>query len=242
MVDRAAAMPLYHQIYLQLRDEIVSGQRAYGSLLPTEQELAGLFAVSRITARRVLDDLARQHYVVRRQRIGTTVTFQAVARPIEANIDQALDSLLALGDNTAVTILDVATEVAPPNVADILGLEPGEQIVRAVRVRSLDGLPLGYVLSYVPARFADVVNEHALATTPMLRLLEQAGHKPETADQTIGAMLADSAMARALDVEPPAALLRITRTTYDCSGTPILLTYAHYRSDRFQVRLDLSQK
>jgi GntR family transcriptional regulator len=235
-------MPLYHQIYLQLRDEIVSGQRGHGSLLPTEQDLAAMFAVSRITARRVLDDLARQHYVVRRQRIGTTVTFQAPARPIEANIDQALDSLLALGDNTSVTVLEVAQEVAPPGIAETLHLKPGEQVVRAVRVRSLDAMPLGYVLSYVPARFADVVTAGALAATPMLRLLEQTGHRAETADQTIGAMLADAAMARALGVEPPAALLRITRTSYDRSGAPILLTFAHYRSDRFHVRLDLSHK
>lgn len=242
MIDRAAAMPLYHQIYLQLRDEIVSGQRPHGSLMPTEQDLSGMFDVSRITARRVLDDLARQNYVARRRRIGTTVTFHSPARPIEANIDQALDSLLALGDNTSVTVLEVVQETAPPGVADALRLEAGDHVVRAVRVRSLDDTPLGYVLSYVPARFADVVNADALATTPMLRLLEQAGHKAETAEQTIGAMLADSAMAKALGIEPPAALLRITRTTYDLSGAPILLTFAHYRSDRFHVRLDLSHK
>jgi GntR family transcriptional regulator len=235
-------MPLYHQIYLQLRDEIVSGQRPHGSLMPTEQDLSGMFDVSRITARRVLDDLARQNYVARRRRIGTTVTFHSPARPIEANIDQALDSLLALGDNTSVTVLEVVQETAPSGVADALRLEAGDQVVRAVRVRSLDDTPLGYVLSYVPARFADVVNADALATTPMLRLLEQAGHKAETAEQTIGAMLADSAMAKALGIEPPAALLRITRTTYDLSGAPILLTFAHYRSDRFHVRLDLSHK
>ncbi|MEC3947452.1 GntR family transcriptional regulator [Sphingobium sp. HWE2-09] len=242
MVDRAAAMPLYHQIYLQLRDEIMSGQRPHGSLMPTEQELSTLFAVSRITARRVLDDLARQDYVVRRRRIGTTVTFHAPARPIEANIDQALDSLLALGDNTRVTVLDVAQETAPASVAEALGLAPGEQVVRAVRLRSLDDTPLGYILSYVPARFADVVTVDRLATTPMLRLLEQAGHKVETAEQTIGAILADTTMARALEVEPPAALLRVTRTSHDLSGAPILLTFAHYRSDRFHVRLELSHK
>ncbi|MEC3911448.1 GntR family transcriptional regulator [Sphingobium sp. CR2-8] len=235
-------MPLYHQIYLQLRDEIVSGQRPHGSLMPTELDLSAMFDVSRITARRVLDDLARQHYVARRRRIGTTVTFHSPASPIEANIDQALDSLLALGDNTSVTVLTVAREAAPPGVADALRLEPGDEVVRAVRVRSLDDMPLGYVLSYVPARLADVVDADALATTPMLRLLEQAGHKAETAEQTIGAMLADSAMAQALGIEPPAALLRITRTSYDLTGAPILLTFAHYRSDRFHVRLDLSHR
>jgi GntR family transcriptional regulator len=233
-------MPLYHQIFLQLRDEIISGQRGLGTSLPTEQELSATFLVSRITARRVLDELARQHFVERKRRVGTTVTFHSPAKPIEANIDQAIDSLLALGDNTSVEVLEVADEIAPPAVAEALRLAPGERVIRAVRVRSKDGEPLGYVLSYVPARLAGVVTPNALAGTPMLRLLEQAGHRAETAEQTIGAMLADTNMARALDVEPRSALLRITRTVHDKTGAPILLTFAHYRSDRFHIRLELS--
>jgi GntR family transcriptional regulator len=64
-VDRRTAVPLYHQIFVQLRDEIVSGSRALGSLVPTEQELSENFGVSRITARRALDELALQHFVAR---------------------------------------------------------------------------------------------------------------------------------------------------------------------------------
>ena len=59
-VDRMQAAPLYHQIFLQLREEITSGERPLGSRMPTEQELVEQFSVSRITARRALDELAEQ--------------------------------------------------------------------------------------------------------------------------------------------------------------------------------------
>jgi GntR family transcriptional regulator len=52
--------------------------------------------------------------------------------------------------------------------------------------------------------------------------------------------LADAAMAEVLQIEPRSALLRISRTARDADGTAILLTYAYYRSDRFQLRLDPS--
>lgn len=113
MVDRDAAMPLYHQIFLQLRDEIVSGTRAFGSLLPTEQELSALFGVSRITARRVLDDLAAQNFVARKRRVGTTVTFHSPVKSIEANIDTALDSLLKLGRATRSDRFHIRLDLAP---------------------------------------------------------------------------------------------------------------------------------
>lgn len=240
MVDRDAAVPLYHQIYLQLRDEILSGERPYGSLLPTEQELSERYGVSRITARRVLNDLALHHFVERRRRIGTCVTFRSPAKPISANIDQALDSLLALGQGTTVNVIEVAMENPPLTVAKALKLQEGEQVVRAVRVRCLDGEPLGYVVSYVPASVQATITQLSLVRAPILTLLDEAGFHAAHAEQTIGALQADTQLAEALDIEPRAALLRISRTVYDRHDRPFLLTHAHYRSDRFHIRMDLN--
>lgn len=239
MIDRYAAVPLYHQIYLQLRDEILSGQRSFGSALPTEQELSALFDVSRITARRVLSELAQHHYVERKRRLGTRVTFKSPAKPIEANIDQAVDSLLAFGQNTTVSVIEVSTDTPSPTVASALHLPPNQQVIRAIRIRHLDGEPLGYVVSYVPADLVDVITEKSLGEAPILRLLENAGYKAKYAEQTISAVEAESRIAQALTIEPRAALLRISRTVYDRNDRPFLLTFAHYRSDKFHIRIDL---
>ena len=239
LVNRDAAVPLYHQIFLQLRDEILSGERPLGSALPTEQELSDIYGVSRITARRVLTDLAKQHFVERKRRLGTRVTFQSPAKPIEANIDQAVDSLLALGQGTTVNVIEVSTEPATLTVASALKLSPGSSVVRAVRVRCLDGEPLGYVVSYVPEALSGIITQKSLVRAPILRLLDEAGYHAKHAEQTIGAMQADTLLAEALDIEPRAALLRITRTVYDGNEKPFLLTFAHYRSDRFNIRIDL---
>lgn len=238
-VDRDTAVPLYHQIFLQLRDEILSGERPHGSAMPTEQDVSAMFSVSRITARRALTELADQHFVERRRRLGTRVTFRSPAKPIEANIDKAIDSLVTFGRGSAVKVLDVLEENPSPSIASALALEPGERVVRAVRVRSLDGVPLGYVVSYVPARLGSIVTAQALQETPILRVLADAGFKAVHAEQTIGALIADSTMAQALEIEARSALLRITRTVRDAQNIPFLITFAHYRSDRFNIRLDL---
>ena len=238
MINRDAAVPLYHQIYLQLRDEILSGERPLGSALPTEQELSELYEVSRITARRVLNDLALHHYVERKRRLGTRVTFRSPAKPIEANIEQAMDSLMALGQGTSVNVIEVSAEPATVNVANTLKVAPGSTVIRAVRVRSLDGEPLGYVVSYVPEFLASVITKENLLRAPILRLLGEAGYHAKHADQTIGAMQADTHLAEALSIEPRAALLRISRTVYDGDEVPFLITFAHYRSDRFHIRID----
>ncbi|MDF1791613.1 MAG: GntR family transcriptional regulator, partial [Thalassobaculaceae bacterium] len=47
--------PLYHQIYLIMRQRIADGEFGTGGMLPSEQVLAEYHGVSRITAKRALD-------------------------------------------------------------------------------------------------------------------------------------------------------------------------------------------
>ncbi len=240
MIDRGAATPIYHQIFLQLRDEITGGERPFGSAMPTEQDLSTTYAVSRITARRVLDELAGQGLVERKRRVGTTVTFSSPIQPIDGHIDQSVDSLVAFGQGMQAGVVEIATEDASPAVAEALGIPPGLPVLRVVRSRLLDGLPLGQVLSYVPTPFAASITRAALEKNTIRQLLAQTGHRLVTSEQMVGAVLADAAMAEVLQIEPRSALLRITRIARDAAGTAILLTHAYYRSDRFQLRLDLS--
>ena len=207
--------------------------------MATEQELARVYSVSRITARRALDELAQHHFVARKRRVGTTVIFRPHAKPIEANIDQAVDSLLELGRVTRVRVLEIRRETVTPSIAEALALPAGAGVVRAVRVRYLDGEPLGHVVSYVPAEVGAAVTRAALAKSPILAVLRNAGHRLGKATQIIAAVLADPPISAALAVEPRAAILRIARTVCDDTGRPILVTLAHYRSDRYHLRLDL---
>jgi len=210
--------------------------------MPTEQELSALYAVSRITARRVLTELAQEHFVERKRRLGTRVIFRSPAKPMEANIDQAVDSLLDFGRRTTVKVNEVATESPSATVAGALQIGADEKVIRAVRTRSLDGEPLGYIISYVSAALDGIITAKSLAKAPILKILEEAGYKAEQAEQTISAMQADNVLSQALDIEARSALLRISRTTYDRAHKPFLLTFAHYRADKFTIRLDLQHQ
>jgi len=238
-IDRLHAMPLYHQIYLQLREEIVSGARPTGSRMPTEQELARNFKVSRITARRALDELAQTHLVERKRRVGTHVVYQSPAKPLEGDIEKALEALLTFGRRTRVTLLEMGEVSASISAAEALGMEPGAPVIRVVRVRWLDNEPLGHFISHVPVDLGSGMTREELETTPMLSLLERAGVQVGAAAQTITATLADAALAAALKVEIGSAILRVTRTVSDVSGRPVQHIVAQFRPDRYQIRLDL---
>lgn len=238
-VDRNAAVPLYHQIFTQLRDEIVSGVRPYGAPVPTEQELSDNFSVSRITARRALQELASQGFVVRKRRIGSHVSYRTPTRPLEASLTKAVDSLLTFGRSTRVTVKQIATGPVGPAVARLLDIDPQTPMIRGVRIRWLDNEPLGYVVSFVPTEMGDIVTQNSLEEKPILELLRDAGLKVDAAQQIIAATAAEPHIAQDLKVDVLSPLLRITRSFTDAQGKPLLLTQAHYRADRYHIKIDL---
>ena len=152
VVDAGLPMPLYHQIYVLLREQILSGVYADRELVPTEQALGERFGVSRITAKRALDELAAEGLVVRQRGRGTTVVGRLPTRPLTANISGLLENLLMLGLKTNVAIVEFGYLVPSEDVRKALDLPEGAEVQRAVRVRSHEGVPLSYSTASCPLR------------------------------------------------------------------------------------------
>ncbi|MEF2248259.1 MULTISPECIES: GntR family transcriptional regulator [unclassified Paenibacillus] len=72
-INEQSAEPLYHQISVQLRALIVSGQLEEGMLLPSIRELAQSVKCSVITIKRVYSDLENEGLLRTRQGMGTYV-------------------------------------------------------------------------------------------------------------------------------------------------------------------------
>src|SRR5687768_13951912 len=92
-VNASSRSPLYHQIYIVLRDEILAGTHKVGDLLPSENELARVYGVSRITAKRALAELARARFVSRSRGIGTVVSYKPENPPLRASVANWLQSV-----------------------------------------------------------------------------------------------------------------------------------------------------
>ncbi len=76
--------PLYLKIYQDLIDRITSGEYRAGMMLPSETALCKQYGVSRITAKRALDLLREQGYIMRRQGSGSYVNTKMQSRTAAA--------------------------------------------------------------------------------------------------------------------------------------------------------------
>lgn len=240
MMPLERSIPLYHRVYMVLRQQIMDGRFPADRPMPGELALAESFGVSRITIRRTLGMLAEEGLVERRRGAGT------FARPsfgatVQGNLAGMVENLIAYGLSTKVKLLAFGYVAPPPAVARDMGLRADEVAQMAVRLRSYRGNPLSRLVTYVPEDIGRSFSKVDLAAEPLLRLLERAGVAVASADQTITAELADATTAPDLELAVGAPLLRVTRLVRDRDGRVVEHLTALYRPDQYEYRMTMER-
>ena len=227
------------QVYLVLRDSILSGAVGLGAKLPTENKLAEFHGVSRVTVRRALGELARERLIERRRSAGTRVIYRPAPAPITADISGVLANLADMGRRTAVKLLAFDYVPAEGAAAEALSAAPDTLLQRSVRVRSVDGLPFSYLTTHVPEAISVTFTREELASRPLLELFERAGVQVDHARQRISAGLATPDVAEALGLHTGSPLIELVRVVYDRAGRGVEHLHALYRPDRYAFEIEL---
>jgi GntR family transcriptional regulator len=236
-----SVVPLYHQIYLILREQFIE-RRDGTQPLPSELELAKKYKVSRITMRHALEKLVNEGLIYRQRGAGSFVNVDAVKQKAEQRQSTGLlENIIHSALNTTVRVVSLEPMMPTPNIAAELELSANERVVKAVRVRSFENEPVSHITTYVPESLGACLHPEALGSKPMLTLLDEHGIKAEHARQVISARLADSEVASLLDTQVGAPLLAVNRLVRDGKGRPVQLLHGLYRPDRYEYRMDLSR-
>ncbi len=235
-------VPLYHQVYLVLRQRLLDRTYPADRPLPGEIDLAKTFQVSRITVRRALQELAREGLIVRHPGRGTFPA-EGVERQatISGNLTGLLENLILMGLKTQVKVLALDYVAPPVPAAGAFAPDGVVEVQRVVRVRSNEGIPFSQLTTYVPAEIGRTFTAEDLAAQPLLGLLERAGVRVASAEQTISAVAADTAVAAALQVAPGTALIKILRLVRDENDRLVEWLEALYRPDRYSYRMNLQR-
>jgi len=232
-------VPLYHQIFVLLRNRIYGGEISTGQLIPGEQELCREFGVSRITAKRALNELAEAGLVVRERGRGTTVVKRPPPPTVTSSIEGWLENVSLMGTATEAKVLEFEYVPANEDIAGVLEVEAGTEVQRAVRVRSLGGEPMSYLVTYVPGAIGREFDREDLNRFALLNLLERAGVEVAAARQTISATVADGVVSTALSMHPGAPLIEVRRVVRDAAGKPVEYIRALYRPDLYRFEMSM---
>lgn len=235
-----AVVPLYHQIYVVLRQQILEGRFSDGPM-PGEIELARQFGASRVTMRRVFDYLVKEGLVRRHRGMGTFVVKPDYPVTMGGGAQTLLQNIIDVGERTSAVVVEFEDVLAPPDEAKCLEIAPGTPIKKLVRVRHLEDTPMALITTWLPLDVTSKLTLDRLANQSLLRLIEGSGVRIDRASQVVSARLADVATAQYLDVSVGAPLLSVQRIVREMSGRPVQLLQGLYRPDRYEYRMELSR-
>jgi GntR family transcriptional regulator len=234
-------LPRYYQVYLTIRDWIYNGNYTRGAQLPTETELCTTFGVSRITVRKAVDLLAEDRLISREQGRGTFVTGNTsnTPPPLTGDMDQLFKRLDAMAKRSELKDLRIETIPADDETRADLNLAEGALVQYVSVVRILRGKVVGHSQAYVPAALNIEIRPQDIATMSIFSVLERSGIEILSADQLIGASLADFHDANALGCAVGTPLVRNRLVAFDAAYRPVERHVATFLADFYQHRIRL---
>jgi GntR family transcriptional regulator len=236
-VDRS--VPLYYQLANLLTEKIVSHALHTDDRLPTEVELVKQYGISRITVRQALRLLEEEGLIRREVGRGTFVTDY---RPFIGGlkVEGSLEDVISLGQNP-VKVLSVQTVKAGPDDAEKMGINPGDPIVRATRIRLYHDQPYSYIVNDLPAEIGKRFSRNDWKGVVLKTIEEKLKIPLRDAEQTVRASLADGTLARLLETKIGAPLLAVERVVRTDHGRVVERVRIHYRSDIYAMKVHLSR-
>jgi len=210
-----------------------------GETLPKEDQLCERFAVSKITVRRALADLAAQSLIERRQgtaaRVSSHVSVER-SRPMLGLIE----SLQRTAVETDVLVLEVNHAVPNPEVAALLRLGDGAKAVHSLRLRSPKGGPPSQLIeAWVPLPLGRKITVASLNKKPLYEILTAEGIRFGRVVQEIGGVIADPVRAGLLKMDVGLPLIRLFRLVHDENDRPVQLFETYLAADRARLLMEI---
>jgi GntR family transcriptional regulator len=220
MTVEPGAPALYRKVADDIKAAIAGGEYPPNTRLPSENELAQRYGVSRGTVRQAFAALRADGVIASRrgarrvviggprvQSFGELLSFSRWAR--------------AIGEEPSGHVVSLDRRGATAVEAERLALTEGATVHYLVRVRLLSGRPVMIERACYPGRVGALVAGLDLERDSITEGLEELGVVFTDAEHVIDAVAASAADARWLGVRAGVPLLRERRLTTDRSAYPV---------------------
>lgn len=161
-----SSTPKFATIKEYIFSQIETGNWAEHSRVPSENELASQFNVSRMTARRALQELTKQGVLYRTQGVGSFVA-SAKSQSALLEIRNIADEIQARGHFHSAELVQLSQIPCPTVVASALGLQRNDPVYFSLIVHYDNQQPLQLEARFVnPQQVPDYLLQDFTQQTP----------------------------------------------------------------------------
>ena len=204
---------------------IESGEWGVASRVPSENQLAAEFGVSRMTARRALLELMHEGWLVRSQGLGTFVADRKPALSM-LEVRNIAEEIAARGHRYSNKVLRLEEIPATEAVAVYLEVDARSPVFHSIIVHSDNEVPVQLEDRFTnPAVAPDYLEQDFARETPNAYLSRRA--PIEAVEHVIEAVLPSAQVARWLQIARVDACLQISRRTWSRNRVASYARLAH---------------
>jgi GntR family transcriptional regulator len=232
-LDPDSQIPLFYQLFLVLRDRILSGCLEPGDQMPSEAELCATYGISRTTVRQAIDRLVAMEHVRRRHGKGT---FVESPQPKWGLVMDPSWSRAMRTRGVEPEILPLCLERQPASELTRRYLDlTSDTVVHLRRLVNGSGEPWALSEHFVDSALG--LKDEELATGIVADLLaERFGVRiGDSICLYLEPVLIEAEDAELLEVTPGSAGLLVARQVRDTHGRAVLYSRSLFRGDRCRL-------
>ncbi|MDT0345836.1 GntR family transcriptional regulator [Streptomyces litchfieldiae] len=246
--------PMYQRIADDLRRQIDEGVLVVGARIPSRAELKRSYRASDQTVDRAVRVLKAAGYATGQFGRGVFVSDRApigaLVRSTDA-VDTPLAARISVAGGRVNGQPDLAweatstTTVAPPGIAERLGVRPGERVMCTQYEYLADHRPLQLATSWEPLALTEGTDVVFPERGPYARRgvrgrFAAIGIRVVHAKEVVGSRPATSPEAEALGCAPGQCVTAVERTHYDADDRPVETSDTIVLGDRWRLEYAIS--
>ena len=228
-INKEYSTPLYQQLVDSVKAQIRDGILKEDDRLGSEQD------ISRITVRKAFEILADEGYVTKRQGIGTFVSARKLNNFNEGQMRGFTEMCIKDGKVPSSELISAGWVSNLPSISHHLHVPEEEPILRVLRVRKCDGVPVMVEDGYFPKRFSYLMSEDLCGST--FEIFRRHGTEPSHFSKIMDICYATKFEAQKLEVRERQALILQKDMAFDQNGDAIHYTKLVINPERYKLTI-----
>lgn len=226
--------------HLQLKDllsRLLADGLEPGSPIPSERDLAETYGLSRMTVRQAINALVVDGRLERRLGRGTFV-----AQPkmdVQIRLVGFTEDMRRRGMVASSRTLSFERIQASTALAGRLEIESGDPVVRLVRLRYADEIPMAIERTHIPERLAPGLLDNGVPESLYRYLSDEYGITLTWGEQQIEAATTAAEDAPILGIRADGVVLIMARRSF-ADDVQVEYATSSYRADRYQLWVPLA--
>lgn len=230
--------------YIQIRDDIKEKIENFfwkeGDLIPPEVELAKAYDVSRVTIRKAISLLVKEHYVDRVAGYGTTVLRNKPDLQNFTLVSSSTNEMKEMGLPFTTLSAEVKTIGATPYLADVFGINTSDELVNLKRTRGSEK-PILFSDTYLVSDI-HIPNDDQILKGSLYEFLATQNIYFSKFDEYVSATATTEELKKILEIDDETPVLKRKRFSYDENDRIIEYTETYYNGNFYEYRTSINYR